>query len=126
MTFPSPEQRKALDEVKETIAYIAEKIKTNMTRAQRQDWEYLIQKKREDLDALEKEIWNSFILDPSTQCVHHPYRNALYGKTVCDRHKLYNDESCICFRPVNLHSYRCETCNGVLDEFAISRMENGI
>ena len=73
MMFPSPEQRKALDEVKETIAYIAEKIKTNMTRAQRQDWQYLIQKKRERLDSLEEDIWNSFILDPSTQCVHHPY-----------------------------------------------------
>jgi len=126
MTFPSPEQRKALDEVKDTIDYIANKIKTNMTRAQRQDWEYLIQKKREDLDALEKEIWNSFILDPSTQCVDHPDRNALYGKNVCNLHKLYNDESCICLRPVNLHVYRCEICNGVLDDFAISRIENGI
>lgn len=126
MKFPSANQRKALDEVKATIMFISEKIKTNMTKAQRQDWEYLIQKKRERLDELEQTIWNGYIFDTTSYCIEHTHRYALYGKMLCDLHPVHADESCICRKPKPCDSDTCDKCWGKIDEYAKIRQYEGI
>jgi hypothetical protein len=49
--------------MRDEIAEIEERLKTNMTKHQKDDWIWLLQNRRGDLAAAEKEMWAGYDAD---------------------------------------------------------------
>jgi hypothetical protein len=61
---PSPEPRHtSLQSMRDEIAEIEERLKTNMTKGQKDDWVWLLLNRRADLAEAEKEMWAGFDAD---------------------------------------------------------------
>ena len=57
--FPAP-RHTSLQSMRDEIAEIEERLKTNMTKHQKDDWIWLLQNRRGDLAAAEKEMWAGY------------------------------------------------------------------
>jgi hypothetical protein len=58
---PAPEPRHtSLESMRAEIAEIEARLKTNMTKGQKDDWIWLLQNRRSDLAAAEKEMWEGY------------------------------------------------------------------
>jgi len=53
-------EHKSLESMRAEIAEIEERLKTNMTKGQKDDWIWLLQNRRADLAAAEKEMWEQY------------------------------------------------------------------
>jgi hypothetical protein len=61
---PSPEPRHtSLESMRAEIAEIEARLKTNMTKGQKDDWIWLLQNRRADLAEAEKEMWEGYDSD---------------------------------------------------------------
>lgn len=60
--FPAP-RHTSLQSMRDEIAEIEERLKTNMTKGQKDDWIWLLQNRRGDLAAAEKEMWAGYDAD---------------------------------------------------------------
>jgi hypothetical protein len=61
---PSPEPRHmSLESMRDEIAEIEERLETNMTKGQKDDWIWLLQNRRADLAEAEKEMWAGYDQD---------------------------------------------------------------
>jgi hypothetical protein len=61
--FPSAPRHTSLQSMRDEIAEIEERLKTNMTKHQKDDWIWLLQNRRGDLAAAEKEMWAGYDAD---------------------------------------------------------------
>jgi hypothetical protein len=59
---PAP-RHTSLQSMRDEIAEIEERLKTNMTKHQKDDWIWLLQNRRGDLAAAEKEMWAGYDAD---------------------------------------------------------------
>ena len=61
---PSPEPRHtSLQSMRDEIAEIEARLRTNMTKGQKDDWVWLLLNRRADLAAAEKEMWDQYDAD---------------------------------------------------------------
>jgi hypothetical protein len=61
---PSPEPRHtSLQSMRDEIAEIEARLRTNMTKGQKDDWIWLLQNRRADLAEAEKEMWSGYDAD---------------------------------------------------------------
>jgi len=60
---PSPPHHKSLESMRDEIAEIEERLQTNMTKGQKDDWIWLLQNRRADLAEAEKEMWAGYDQD---------------------------------------------------------------
>jgi hypothetical protein len=60
---PSPPRHTSLQSMRDEIAEIEERLNTNMTKSQKDDWIWLLQNRRADLAEAEKEMWDQFDAD---------------------------------------------------------------
>ena len=60
---PAPPRHTSLQSMRDEIAEIEERLKTNMTKHQKDDWIWLLQNRRGDLAAAEKEMWDQYDAD---------------------------------------------------------------
>ena len=60
---PAPPRHTSLESMRTEIAEIEARLRTNMTKAQKDDWIWLLQNRRADLAEAEKEMWDQYDQD---------------------------------------------------------------
>jgi len=60
---PSPPRHTSLESMREEIAEIEVRLRDGLTKSQKDDWIWLLQNRRADLAAAEKEMWEGYDQD---------------------------------------------------------------